>query len=57
MNEKTIWGIHAGKTGDANTLFLEKNLVAVGWAKVGDLSKIPATREAFKKKVQNTYPD
>ncbi|HET8563923.1 MAG TPA: hypothetical protein VFM35_08645, partial [Candidatus Binatia bacterium] len=28
-NEKTIWGIHAGKTGDADSLFLKKNYIAL----------------------------
>jgi restriction system protein len=53
----TIWGIHAGKTGDANNLFLKKNCVAIGWQLVGDLSVIKADREAFKAKVASIYPD
>jgi len=35
MKEATIWGIHGGKTGDADSLFLKKNFVALGWAKIG----------------------
>ncbi len=54
--EKTIWGIHAGKTGDADSLFLKHNFIALGWLKVGDLSKIKADREEFKKKVALVYP-
>lgn len=57
MIEKTLWGIHAGKTGDADTLFLKKNFVALGWSSMGDVSKLPSDREAFKKKVRATYPD
>ena len=53
----TIWGIHAGKTGDADYLFLKKNVVALGWDKMKDLSKIQPEREAFKKKVAEVYPD
>lgn len=56
-DENTIWGIHAGRTGDAETLFLKKNFVALGWDDVGDLSKIAADREAFKVRVSATYPD
>lgn len=48
MAETAIWGIHAGRTGDADFLFLNKQCVAIGWAKMGDLSVLPATREAFK---------
>jgi restriction system protein len=55
--EKTIWGIHAGKTGDADSLFLKHNFIALGWSKVGDLSKLKADREEFKKKVAIGYPD
>ncbi|AQS59220.1 restriction endonuclease [Desulforamulus ferrireducens] len=57
LPEKTFWGIHAGKTGDADNLFLKKNYIALGWARIGDLSKIPADREAFKKKIVEKYPD
>jgi len=37
--EITVWGIHGGKTGDADTLFLKKNVIALGWSEAGDLSK------------------
>jgi len=57
MPEKNVWGIHAGKTGDANSLFLEKNYIAVGWPKLGDLSKLKDEREAFKAKVAECYPE
>jgi hypothetical protein len=35
---QTIWGIHAGKTGDAHTLFKENNVMALGWMEMGDLN-------------------
>lgn len=53
----TIWGIHAGKTGDADQLFKKHNVIALGWIDVGDLSKIPADREAFKARVKECYPN
>jgi len=56
-NRVKVWGIHGGKTGDADTLFLKKNCVALGWPKMGDLSQLKADRESFKRKVQHTYPD
>ncbi len=55
--EATIWGIHAGKTGDADTLFLKKNFVALGWDKVGNLSAFKADREDFKAAVALAYPN
>lgn len=56
-NEATVWGIHGGKTGDADALFLKKNYIAIGWAKMGDLGKLAADREAFKLRVVEAYPD
>ena len=55
--EVTIWGIHAGRTGDAHNLFTKRNCVALGWVKVGDISKLKADREAIKAKVAEVYPD
>ncbi len=57
MAEKTIWGIHAGRTGDADTLFLKKNYIAIGWEKMGDLAQYQGTREAFKAGFTKSYPD
>lgn len=56
-NETNLWGIHGGKTGDADTLFLKKNYVGLGWQEIGDLSKIAPDREAFKLAVAKSYPD
>ena len=56
-NIPTFWGIHVGKTGDADNLFLKKKYIAVGWPNLGDLCKIKADREAFKAKVAEGYPD
>lgn len=52
----TIWGIHAGKTGDATTLFLKRPCVGLGWQSVGNLSKLSPTREVFKAAVSIAYP-
>lgn len=49
--EKRIWGIH---TMDDN-LFLSENVIAIGWKAMGDLSKIEASRDAFKEKYTQTY--
>tara|TARA_B110000008_G_scaffold33462_1_gene29682 strand:+ start:761 stop:1780 length:1020 start_codon:yes stop_codon:yes gene_type:complete len=53
---RTIWGIHAGKTGDAVTLFLKHPCVALGWDEMGDLSQLASNRKAFKAAVTKTYP-
>jgi restriction system protein len=55
--EPVLWGIHAGKTGDADRLFLKRNFVAIGWAKMGDLGALAPDREAFKAQLAQAYPD
>ena len=54
---KVMWGLHVGKTGDAEALFLKKGRIAVGWVKAGDLRKVGPDREAVKKVVAEAYPD
>ena len=34
--DTNLWGLHASKIGDADSLFL--NSLAVGWGTMGDLS-------------------
>ena len=52
-DEKRIWGIH---TKDDN-MFLQQGVIAIGWKDMGDLSKIGATREKFKERYLEVYPD
>ena len=51
--DKKMWGIH---TQD-EALFLKMNNIAIGWRQMGDLSKIPPSREDFKTKYFETFPD
>jgi hypothetical protein len=37
----TTWGIHAGKDGEADALFRDESVIAVGWSRAGDLSRLP----------------
>ena len=53
MEEKKVWGIH---TLDDN-LFLKNNVIAIGWPDFADLSKVTATREAFKERYAQIYPN
>jgi restriction system protein len=53
----TLWGIHAGRTGDADALFLRKRFIAIGWAEVGNLAEIKPDREAFRARVAECFPD
>ena len=49
---KTVWGIH---TMD-DPLFLNQNLIAIGWEEMGDLSAISTSRDAYKEKYIAAYP-
>ncbi len=55
--DATIWGIHAGKTGDAERRFFGENCIALGWEEMGDLSMLGADREAFKARLTEVYPN
>ena len=50
---KTVWGIHAMD----DPLFLNQNLIAIGWEEMGDLSAINTSRDAYKEKYITAYPD
>ncbi len=54
--ESIVWGIHAGESGQAERLFLEGNVIAIGWGDVGDLSQW-TTQEEYKAVVAEAYPD
>lgn len=55
--EQLMWGIHGGRTGDADSLFLKNKVIALGWIKMGDLSNLPAEREAFKARLSEIHPE
>ena len=54
--DPVLWGIRGGQTGDADTLFLQHGVVALGWVEIGDLTAITPTRDAFKQAVQDAFP-
>jgi restriction system protein len=54
--DPTLWGIHAGRDGDADPLFLTRKVVALGWDEMGDLRSLAPTREAFKDRYALTFP-
>lgn len=56
-SDQTIWCIRAGKTGDADPLFMKKKFIAIGWRKCGDIGQLPPDREAFKKRVAESHPE
>jgi restriction system protein len=52
----TLWGIHGGRTGDADSIFLKNNQVALGWENMGDLGALDPNRDAFKARLRAAYP-
>lgn len=52
-SDKKLWGIH---TQDEE-LFLKQDKIAIGWKNMGNLRQIPASREDFKSKYMEAYPD
>jgi hypothetical protein len=52
-----FWGIHAGRTGDADELFLKSGVMAIGWASLGDPSRFGTDQEALKAALAASYPD
>ena len=52
-SDKKLWGIH---TQD-EALFLKQDKIAIGWKNMGNLRQIPASREDFKSKYMEAYPD
>ncbi len=52
----TMWGIHGGRSGDADGIFLKKEQVALGWQEMPDLASLSASRNAFKQKVEEALP-
>jgi restriction system protein len=52
----TIWGIRAGQTGEADTLFLTKSVVALGLAAIGSLDIGQADFTSIKIKIRKLYP-
>jgi restriction system protein len=56
MAEATIWGIHAGATGDADSLFMKEHVVAVGGDRFADLNQCK-TRDEYKARYATAYPE
>ena len=49
-----VWGLHSR---DYIKLPVERYCAAIGWDELGDLSKLPRDREAFKRKYAEVYKD
>ena len=52
----SLWLVRAGKHGEQEDKVIEKNIAAIGWLKLPDLSSINS-REQLKTLYEQTYPD
>ena len=56
LNESaTMWGIHCAI--DKESIFLDNNVIAIGWREMGDLSRIAPNRDAYKKAFSEIFPN
>lgn len=53
--EKKMWMVRAGKGSNLINDFLEKNVVAIGWREIGDISNA-TNKEDIKKLLRQTFP-
>lgn len=53
-NNPTVWGVHMGV--HVSDRPIEGGYVAIGWAEIGDLTKIAPDRDAFKTALARAYP-
>src|SRR2546426_4708066 len=51
-----MWMVRAGEGGRFFDDFKNRGIVAIGWKRVGDLSKMQ-TRDEIRKAVENAYKD
>jgi restriction system protein len=56
-DQHRVWGIHGGRTGDAETLFLRQARIALGCSALSSLANLPPAREAFKQAAAAACPD
>jgi hypothetical protein len=43
-DQNRVWGIHGGRTGDADTLVLRQARIALGWSALSSLANLPPSR-------------
>lgn len=56
MNDKVVWGIHGGRHGIADGLFLHRNVIAIGWGPMGDVSGLAPDRASFRTAAEKAFP-
>jgi restriction system protein len=54
--DAAMWGIHGGRAGEADDVFVGGE-IAIGWNAMTDLTTLTPTRDAFKAEFQRVYPN
>jgi len=52
----SVWVVRAGKHGEQEATVLDKNVIAIGWNELPDLSSI-RTRDELRELYERTYPE
>src|ERR1700723_1515295 len=53
--DNRVWCVRAGPNGEADSLFREQSILALGWGIVGDLSSLANDRTAFRIHIGKCY--
>lgn len=56
-SQPTIWAVRGGSIGQADSIFLNQGLLALGWRSVGDMNTLTELRPEFKKKMIEAHSD
>lgn len=57
MSDVICWGLHAGRSSEADHLFRQQNRIGIGWPQMRDLTELADTRTAFKARFGEVFPD
>ena len=55
--DAAVWGIRAGETGDADTLFVKENVVALSLGQIGRLQTAKSDRAEIKRALVALFPE
>ncbi len=51
-----LWGIHGGAYGEVEEIFLEQNVIAIGWPQIGNLEEY-RSRDDITQAIRSAYRD
>ncbi len=57
MSDDVCWGLHAGRSAEAEQLLRQRDRIGIGWPQMGDLSELAPTRDVFKAHLREVFPN